>query len=213
MTATTATTATAHIQQPGEEPVIPPRPRPFIPCYLCEKIIQGDRYECQVCGDVNLCSLCCNGHPFCHLLEVFACFDKPADEADKAVLDPPLSHRPGGESGSDRGLGYNGSNDSNGDSDSDSDSGSDSGSDDINDEDYEYNSEFNDPTHNAPNASRSVTTGALNLDWWSSLVTAQRRPLQAVPSQVTVNLSNEQFAIWLKETERIIKEATAAHIR
>ena len=29
---------------------------------------------------------------------------------------------------------------------------------------------------------------------------------------MTVSLSDEQFAIWLRETERIVKEATVAHL-
>lgn len=102
------------------------------------------------------------------MLEVFPY--QPTDEAGKTV--------PGSLLSGDGNLGLDPDPDP--DSDSNSDSNSDSDGDDLNNEDGEHNSEPDDQLHNVSNTSRSVTADALNLNWWASLVTAQKRPSQAI---------------------------------
>ncbi|KAI1419315.1 hypothetical protein F5Y12DRAFT_720852 [Xylaria sp. FL1777] len=185
----------------------PRAPIPSIHCHVCEEAIQGNRYQCQMCGDVNLCRDCREFHPSTHVLEILSCL--PSDSpppADSPLLPAESNQRSRAGSDSDQGSGPD--NDDEGDEDYQY---SDHEDEDHEDEDHEDEDQNSDT--GTQNTSLDVTKRSTHLGLWSSSVTAQRPSSEVGQSQVTISLSDEQFAIWLRETKRIMTQSiTTLHV-
>ncbi|KAI1345768.1 hypothetical protein F5Y01DRAFT_299565 [Xylaria sp. FL0043] len=169
---------------------------PFTPCHACERAIRGTRYQCQICGDVNFCRGCCDFHPSDHLLEILPCSPSDGDS-------PRLS------SGSDLGSRVN--YDLNEAPYAETDSDDPEEDDDDDDDDYRDSNSDEDQGHDsgAQNTSLSMTRGAAHLGTWSSLIAAPRPPSEAVPPIPQLNLTDRQFAKYMRTAERLWTESTA----